>query len=206
MLRKFPFRKIIVYLVYILLFSCFQVSFPGTISFHGQIADLTFVFVVLTGYFFGFGDAAVVGIITGLIRDSFASPAVMSLDGTVQVTAGLGILVLFLAGAAGSSFFTQKMHRNLPFAFLAVIFLTFCYKVIGNLLEFFWIKILAGGVYNVTPMSCLTDSIIPQVMLNFLASIPIIFLLKFMGPYRRGGNDKKDDVIKAYGDSSWLRI
>ena len=40
-------RKIVVYAVYIILLSSFQVSFPDRISFLGQTADLMFVFVVL---------------------------------------------------------------------------------------------------------------------------------------------------------------
>ena len=207
MLHKLPIRKVIVYTLYILLFASFQVSFSDSMSFRGQIADLTFVFVVLTGYFFGFIDGAIVGLITGVVRDTLAAPTVISLDGTVQVSFGIGVLVLFLAGVAGSAFFTKRMHRNIPFAFLAVAAITLCYKVIGHLLNFFWIKMLVGEVYNLTASQALVDSIIPQIMLNCLVSVPIILLLRFLGPGRfRDRSDQKDDVIKEYGDNSWLRI
>ena len=133
---KVTIRKVILYTVYILLFASLQVSFPDAISFRGQIADLMFVFVVLTGYFFGFADGVIIGVITGIIRDCFSSPAVIGLDGSVQVTVGIGALVLFLAGAFGSSFFTKRMHRSIPFAFLAVAAATLIYKTIGHIVSF----------------------------------------------------------------------
>ena len=200
-------RKVVVYVIYILLFASIQVSFPDAISFRGQIADLMFVFVVLTGYFFGFADGAVIGLITGIIRDCFASPAVIGLDGNVQVTVGIGALVLFLAGSFGSSFFTRKMHHSIPFAFLAIAAATVIYKTIGHIIAFIWIKVLANGIYSVGFANILLDSLLPQLMLNIIAALPIIVLLRFLGPYKRTrGNDKNDDIIESYGDSSWLRI
>lgn len=200
-------RKVIVYTVYILLFACLQVSFPDTMSFRGQIADLMFVFVVLTGYFFGFADGAVIGIITGIVRDCFASPAVVGLDGNVQVTVGIGALVLFLAGSFGSSFFTKKMHRSIPFAFLAVVASTLIYKIIGHIVAFVWIKVLANGMYSVGVMDVILDSLLPQLLVNLIAAVPILLLLRFLGPYNpKYGNNKDDDVIESYGESSWLRI
>ena len=69
-MKKEPLiRKIVVYLILILFISSFQVSFPEVLSFHGQIADLMFVFVVLVSYMFGFRDGAVIAVITGFFRD-----------------------------------------------------------------------------------------------------------------------------------------
>ena len=105
-------RKVIVYTIYIFLLSTLQVSFPDAFSFAGQTADLMFVFVVLSGYFNGFWDGAVVGFICGLLRDVFSPPAVVGLDGEVRVTAFIGAFTLFAAGITGASFFTKRMHRN----------------------------------------------------------------------------------------------
>jgi len=74
-MSKVPVRKIIVYAIYILLFSCIQISFSSQMSFWGQIPDLMFVFATLTGYLYGFGDGAAVALITGLIRDCFTPPS-----------------------------------------------------------------------------------------------------------------------------------
>ena len=200
-------RKVIVYAVYLLLFASIQVSFPDSLSFRGQIADLMFVFVVLTGYFFGFADGAVIGILTGIVRDCFAAPAVIGLDGNVQVTMGIGALVLFLAGVFGSAFFTKKLHKSWPFAFLAVAAATLIYKTVGHFVAFIWIKVLGNGMYSIGVKDVILDSMLPQLLVNLIAAIPILLLLRFLGPYKRGGgNDNKDDVIESYGESSWLRI
>ena len=200
-------RKVILYAVYILLFASLQVSFPDAISFRGQIADLMFVFVVLTGYFFGFADGTIIGLLTGIVRDCFSSPAVIGLDGKVQVTVGIGALVLFLAGAYGSSFFTKKLHRSIPFAFLSVASATLIYKVIGHIVAFVWIKVLGNGMYSIGIKEVLIDSILPQMLLNAVATLPLLLLLRFLGPYKLGSvTDKKDDVIESYGENSWFRI
>ena len=78
---KSMIRKVIVYAVYIILLSSIQVSFPDAFTFLGQTADLVFVFVVLSGYFNGFWDGAVVGFICGIVRDVFSPPIVVGLDG-----------------------------------------------------------------------------------------------------------------------------
>ena len=204
---KVTIRKVILYSVYILLFASLQVSFPDAMSFRGQIADLMFVFVVLTGYFFGFADGVIIGVITGIVRDCFSSPAVIGLDGRVQVTVGIGALILFLAGAFGSSFFTKRMHRSIPFAFLAVAAATLLYKTIGHIVAFIWIKVLGNGMYSIGFVDVVLDSVLPQLLLNVVVALPILLLLRFLGPYKRGyGNVKNDDVIEAYGENSWFRI
>ena len=95
---KYRIRKIVVYAIYIFLLSSLQVSFPDSFGFLGQTADLMFVFVVLSGYFNGFWDGAVVGFVCGLVRDVFSPPAVVGLDGEVRVTAFIGVFTLFAAG------------------------------------------------------------------------------------------------------------
>ncbi len=202
--RKVLIRKIIVYALYILLLTSFQVTFPGVISFRGQVADIMFVFVVMTGYFFGFADGAVVGLITGLFRDYFAGPAFIGLDGKTARTVGIGMLVMFLAAAVGSSFFTRRMHRNIPFAFLATAACTLIYKISGHIIAFMWTAATSDRSYGLTVSSLLTESILPQLLLNLLATIPIIFLLRFAGPYRKGINPAADR--EEIGGNSWLTI
>lgn len=199
-------RKIIVYAIYIILLSSLQVSFPDSISFAGQTADLVFVFVVLSGYFNGFWDGAVVGFVSGLVRDVFSPPAVVGLDGEVRVTAFIGVLTLFAAGIIGSAFFTRRMHRNVPFSIVSVIFVTTCYKVAGYILIYGWSSIagLESSLYK--PLTAFVYSFLPQLLLNVLASIPLIFLLRFLGPVSYADRRKKDDVIDQKGEGTWLGI
>ena len=199
-------RKIVVYAVYIILLSSFQVSFPDRISFLGQTADLMFVFVVLSGYFNGFWDGAVVGFISGMIRDVFSPPAVIGLDGEVRVTAFIGVFTLFAAGVIGSSFFTSRMHRNIPFSIVAVIFTTFCYKVAGFVLIYAWSSLAGAETSLYAPLTAIVYSLLPQLLLNVIASIPLILLIRFLGPVSFKGNGKKDEIIKDKGEGTWLGI
>lgn len=199
-------RKIIVYAIYIILLSSIQVSFPDSFSFLGQTTDFVFVFVVLSGYFNGFWDGAVVGFICGLVRDVFSPPAVIGLDGEVRVTAFIGAFTLFAAGITGASFFTKRMHRNIPFSIVAVIFATFCYKTAGYIIIYGWSSLsgTVSGVYE--PLTALVYSFLPQLLLNTAASVPLIVLLRFLGPVSFKGKADKDEIIDQGGDGTWLGI
>ena len=203
---KTRIRKIIVYTIYIFLLSSLQVSFPDAFGFMGQTADLMFVFVVLSGYFNGYWDGAVVGFICGLVRDVFSPPAVIGLDGEVRVTAFIGVFTLFAAGVTGASFFTRRMHKNIPFSIVAVIFTTFCYKVGGYILIYGW-SIFAGssaGIYS--PLTALVYSFLPQLLLNTIASVPILLLIRFFGPVSFKMKTNDDEIIDNQGDGRWLGI
>ena len=199
-------RKVIVYTIYIFLLSTLQVSFPDAFSFAGQTADLMFVFVVLSGYFNGFWDGAVVGFICGLLRDVFSPPAVVGLDGEVRVTAFIGAFTLFAAGITGASFFTKRMHRNIPFSVVAVMFVTFCYKVAGYVLIFGWSSISGINMNFYNPVAAFVYSVLPQLLLNTVTAIPLIVLLRFLGPVSFRNTKKKDDIISDSGEGTWLGI
>ncbi|HUM23914.1 MAG TPA: hypothetical protein PLR80_03665, partial [Saccharofermentans sp.] len=62
------------------------------------------VYVILVGYFFGFADGAVVGIIVGFIRDYFAGPSFTDSQGNVTASIGIGMLMMFIAASISSSF------------------------------------------------------------------------------------------------------
>lgn len=199
-------RKIVVYAVYIILLSSLQVSFPDKISFLGQTADLVFVFVVLSGYFNGFWDGAVVGFISGMVRDVFSPPAVVGLDGEVRVTAFVGVFTLFAAGIIGASFFTRRMHRNIPFSIVSVIFVTVCYKVVGYILIYGWSSLAGVESSLYEPLTAFVYSFLPQILLNTLAAIPLIVLLRFLGPVSFRDTRKDDDIVEKQGESTWLGI
>ena len=165
-----------------------------------------FVFVVLSGYFNGFWDGAVVGFISGMIRDVFSPPAVIGLDGEVRVTAFIGVFTLFAAGVIGSSFFTRRMHRNIPFSIVAVIFTTFCYKVAGFILIYAWSSLAGAETSLYAPMTAIVYSLLPHLLLNVIASIPLILLIRFLGPVSFKGSGKKDEIIKDKGEGTWLGI
>jgi hypothetical protein len=144
----------------------------------------------------------------GLVRDCLAPIAIVGIDGTVHVTAGIGMLVLFLAGAVSSSFFTKRMHRNIPFAFVSIAFCTLLYKISGHFLAYSWTFIVpeAGtydlGFYEIAVRSCLV-----QTVLNLIAGLPLLLLWRFAGPVSMSEQRKTaDDVINTNEDTSWLQI
>lgn len=181
-------RKIIVYIILVLFISSFQVSFPEFFMFHGQTADFMFVAVVLISYMFGFRDGAIIAFFMGVFRDYYANPIIMGIDGQIVEIMGLGVLVLFLAGAVSSSFFTHRLHRKWAFAFVSVVFCTVLYKVIGHVSIYAWSKLVLHQAYSLDYSQVIVDSMLPQILLNFLAAIPLYLILRFIGPYRKGVN------------------
>ncbi|MBO4635830.1 MAG: hypothetical protein J5685_01665 [Clostridiales bacterium] len=198
-------RKIIVYAVYVLFISSIQVSFPQYMAFRGQTGDLMFVFVVLTSYLFGFGDGAIVAVFMGLLRDFFAAPSVTGIAGEATTSVGIGVFVLFMASVLGSSFFTRRMHRNVSFAFLSVLAATLVYKVSGHLIIWIWTSLFSSRPYTLSMSNIILDSILPQLLVNLIATVPCILILKFAGPYRKGINPALIDE-KGNEKSSWLTI
>lgn len=199
-------RKIVVYAIYIVLLSSIQVSFPEAFTFLGQTADLVFVFVVLSGYFNGFWDGAVVGFICGILRDVLSPPAVVGLDGDVRVTAFIGAFTLFAAGIIGASFFTNRMHHNIPFSLVSVIFTTFCYKTAGYVIIYGWSSLAGTSTVIYDPFTAFVYSLLPQLLLNTVAAVFMILLLRFLGPVSFKGNANRDEVIERDGDGTWLGI
>lgn len=206
MMNKVPIiRKIIVYALYIFLVTGIQVSFSSAISFRGQTADLMLVFVVLVSYFYGFLDGAVVGILTGILRDFYAAPSIVGIDKSAVPSACVGVLVLFILSVASSSFFTERLHRNTLFAFASITFCTLLYKIGGHIVIRLWLQFIAEKSYNLTLKQIILDSILPQLMLNLIAGIPLILLLRFLGPYKKGVNPVLIDE-KTGGESLWLTM
>ena len=114
------------------------------------------------------------------------------------------MLVLFLAAAFASSFFTGRMKRNVPFSFATVAVATIIYKVAGYLLSVLWFSLVQHTVTAMDLADFALGSLLPQLGLNLIAAIPLVFLLKFLGPYKRGSaKDKNEDKIIS-GEGNWV--
>jgi len=198
-------RKFAVYAAYILFLTSFQVTFRGLLSLQGLYPDLMFVFVVLCAYMFGFKDGIIVGALVGILRDYFASPSITGIDGTVTTTTGIGLLVMILAASYGSSFFTLRIKRNFPMAFLSVTTATLIYKIVGHLIVFLWENAVLSNEYNLGLKNALMYSILPQTLLNMIIVIPVYLALRFIGPYHKGINPVLIDEKKRE-DNLWLTM
>lgn len=198
-------RKILVYFVYTFLFCCFQVSFPDRISFGAQIADLMFVYVALVAYYFGLKDGIIVGLCVGILRETFAAPAIFNFSGETVTSFGIGILTMFLVAVFCSQVFTQHLHRKMTFAILSVATSTVIYKLFGHIFITLWTGLLSNSVYRLSLKEIFVDSVLVQLVLNVITALPLTLLLRFAGPYRMGINPALSDNEKG-GNRSWLTI
>lgn len=198
-------RKIIVYAIYVMILTCFQVSFPDKISFNAQIADLMFVFVALVAYYYGIIDGIIIGLVVGVLRDCFAAPAISSFNGSITTSVGIGAFVMFLTAVFSATVFTQKMHRKMSFAIITVSVATLVYKVLGHAVIKIWMIVFSTSSYSLSIKEVAIDSILIQILLNVISALPLIFLLRFAGPYKNGVNPalSKNEIG---GDQLWLTI
>lgn len=163
-----------------------------------------FVTVVLCGYMFGFYDGIIFGALAGMIRDYFSAPSITGIDGTVTTALGIGLFLMVAAASFGASFFTVRIERNFLLAFLSVVFATLLYKGVGHTVIFIWFKIV-GMSYNLGLSQIILKSVLPQILLNLVAAVPIYLLLRFAGPYKGGVNPVLIDE-KRKGDNAWLTM
>jgi LytS/YehU family sensor histidine kinase len=188
--KKQRIRKFLVYAVYIVFISSVQVSFSDFFSLSGQIADLMLVFVVISGYLFGIKDVLVVGLVTGFFRDYFSGPAYEGGTEHPSALLGVGMLLLLYAGVLSAVLFSKAFHRRLPLGLVQVVIITVVYKILGHFTALM-VQIISGkGSEYLSFIDIITGSIIPQVVINLLAAIPVILMLRYWGPYDKGVNPK----------------
>ncbi len=201
MTRKERIRKIAVFSIYILTLSSIQVTFPDFFTFRGQVADLMLVFVVMTGYFFGSFDGAVVGLCVGFIRDYFAGPSLGGGENSQGATLGIGMLVFMYIGILSAVFFTKVFHRRLFLGFAQIAIFTTIYKISGHIMSFV-AQILSGRGFEYFSFGqILLDSILPQLAINLIAAIPVIFLIRYLGPYKKGVNKLLIEEMDRTGEA-----
>jgi len=173
--RNDRIRQIALYIIYVLFFATLQVTFPQALSFRGQTADFMMVFVILTGYLFGTVDGAVIGFAMGFLRDMLAS-----------TTLGIGMLILLYVGIFSSLLFSKKYHSRATLGFVQVILITVVYKAMGHLLYYIVPYLTRGDHMYLSVNTIILNSILPQTAINLAISFPMILLLTYLGPYRRG--------------------
>jgi len=184
-------RQIIVYTVYVLAFSLLQGTWPESLSVRGQKPDLTLILAVLSGYLFGSADGFAIGLSAGLMRDLLAGRVL-----------GLGMLILMYLGLIASFLLQRFFRRSLFFSMLQVAFFTAVYQFLIAL-----ITVLVPFTADAPPR--LSDLLyhllwpLPgQVLVNLIAGILMAFLLIWLGPYKRGGQDSEGKEIITR-DSIW---
>lgn len=186
-------RQIMVYMFYLLSLSVVQVTFPNVFSLFGLSADFAFVFAVLAGYFFGVRDGVVIGLLTGLLRDYFSGQ-----------TLGFGILIFLYIGILSAYLFRVRFHRRISLAFVQVLVITFLYKFFGHSVLMVIHLFSSPEVSYLTQREIWLNSILPQMLLNLLATVPIVFLIYYLGPYN-AKNRSERAVIAPEEEVLWQR-
>ncbi len=199
-------RKILVYTLYIVLFSCLQVTYPDLFTYFGQTGDLMLIFVVFVSYFFGFWDGFTVALIVGVLRDYFSSPSYISVNGDSTSSFGIGMLSMLVISVISSTIFSRRVNRKVSFSFLTLLIVSFLYKIVGHVVNFVYIRFFTDLNYGLDMYDIVISSILPSVFLNMVFSIPILLLVRFLGPYSKGVNPKLIDEYSVEGDELWLKI
>ncbi len=189
--NKVIIRAIIVYTLYVLGLGLLQVTLPHSVALFGARPDLTLILAVLAGYMFGSNDGMIIGLAAGFLRDMMAGRAL-----------GLGMLLLMYAGLLASVLLRKFFRRNIIMGLVQIIIATVFYQILITVLHLI-LPMLPDVTFNVGLMAFrMLQNLPAQLLVNSAAGIPMILLMTFMGPYRRGS--RRDDPEQSIvGDSLW---
>jgi rod shape-determining protein MreD len=184
-------RMILVYAFYILLAGLIQASLPDSLTWQGLRPDLTLALAVLAGYLYGAADGFAVGLSAGFLRDVLAGRSL-----------GLGALLLMLGGLLASVLFRHWFRRNILLGLVQTVLFTLFYEGVIVLITFM-IPFVPDVTHNLADLARQMLSRLPiRLLLNLAGAVPLIFLLVFLGPYRRGSrSDQPTELLD--GDSLW---
>jgi rod shape-determining protein MreD len=184
-------RAIGVFALYILLLGLLQTTVLSRLNIMGSAPDLLLVFSILAGYMFGLRDGIIVGLAAGFMRDMLAGRAI-----------GLGMLLLMYAAILAAVLFRHWFRRNILLGLIQVILLTILYEASITCLSFI-LPMLPDVSFSLRALFLQRAAALPgHVLANVTCGAPLIFLLYFLGPYRRG--TPKDDTEEAIvGDGVW---
>jgi rod shape-determining protein MreD len=184
-------RLIGVYALYILCLGLLQTTILSKLNLLGSAPDLLLVFSVLAGFLFGARDGAVCGLAAGFLRDMLAGRAL-----------GLGMLLLMYAAILAASLFRNLFRRNILLGLIQVVLLTLFYEI-AIMLLLYLVPMLPDVTMSFRVLLLRHLAALPgHLLANVVCGVPLIFLLHFLGPYRRGTKrDEQDEAI--VGDGVW---
>jgi rod shape-determining protein MreD len=179
-------RSILFYFFATLVLALIQVTLPDrTLGFHGK-PDFMLVLVVLSGFFYGPFEGALVGIGSGFLRDSFAGS-----------TIGAGMLLFMYIGIFSGLLFRKQFRKGWLAGLLQVIlFSTFTYVLVDGIEILLQTQVGSFTFVDWTQEFFMTK--LPILLaFNVAASFPLLLLLRFAGPRRHGVPQLgADDVAK----------
>ena len=198
-------RQILLYAVYITGACRMQVTFSQVFRLLGHTCDLMLVLVVLCGYLFGTKDGIAVGAIVGVFRDYFSGPVLTGLDQKPVAVLGVGLLAFMYIGILSSLLFRKRFRRKYSLGILQVVIISLIYYSLGHIVSFVYLSMSGNLVSYYSLRYIAFSSIVPQIIVNVLASLPTLFLLRFAGPYKKG---VRSGLVDGYSveDRKWQSI
>lgn len=203
--KKERARQILLYAFYITSVCCIQVTFSRVFHLFGRSCDLMLVFVVLSGYLFGTVDGMVVGAIVGVFRDYFSGPVITGIDKQPIALMWVGVLSFFYIGLVSSLLFRKRFRRKYNLGFLQVAILSLMYYSLGHIVSWVYLTVSGSLVQYHSLRYIVFSSILPQTFVNLLAAFPMLLLLRFAGPYKKG---VRSSLVDGYSveDRKWQSI
>ena len=163
------------------------------------------VFVVLSGYLFGTVDGIVVGLFVGMLRDYFSGPVITGMNDAPVAVLGIGLLAFLYVGILSSVLFRTRFRRKYNLGLVQVAMVSAAYYSLGHILSWLYLKISRNIASYHSLRYILFSSIFPQILVNIVAAVPILLLLRFAGPYKKG---IKSGLVDGYSveDRRWQKI
>ena len=192
--RQSAIRPMVIYAIYVVSFAVLQVTILQDFRVFGEQPDLTLILAVLTGYLFGLSDGIMVGLAAGFLRDMLAGRGL-----------GLGMLLLMYAAMIAHWMFRDFFRRKTWMGVFQVLFITLIFEFVLVMLSWFFPQIPD----QIPPFRGLMAQMMArlpiQSALNMLASIPVLLLLRYRGPYDpRVLREDLDDG--STGEGRWRTI
>jgi rod shape-determining protein MreD len=167
-------RKIMVYAIYLVLIAILQSVIGANYVPYRFMPDLSLVFVIVCGYFFGRDDGMIIGLLAGFIRDMLAGRVL-----------GLGMLLFMFSGIIAASFMINLFQRNILFALVQVALISMFYEITIVLITYLF-PMLPDQIYSIRQLAEIQMRTFPSRLLsNILSAIPVMLALYFAGPYPR---------------------
>ncbi|MBP5493120.1 MAG: hypothetical protein J6Y08_09765 [Clostridiales bacterium] len=198
-------RQVILYIVYITTVCCVQVTFSRSLHFFGKTPDLMLIFVVLAGYLFGTKDGIAAGVVVGIFRDYFSGPVISGIDKEPVAVLGIGLLAFFYVGLLSSVLFRKKFRRKFSLGILQVGMISLMYYSAGHVISWLYLTLSGNLTEYYSLRYIILDSILPQVVINLIFAVPLLLLLRFAGPYKKG---VRSSLVDGYSmeDRKWQSI
>lgn len=187
-------RQILVYSIYIISLTVFQFALSGWLVPISYMPDLVLILVVVCGSFFGSDDGMIIGILAGFLRDMMVGRVL-----------GLGMLLFMFAGLTASIFLKNSIRRNPLLTIIQVAAVSLIYEIVIVILTFLF-PMLPDQVYSFDTLINLRYSdALRKILVNVVAAVPIMFLLHYAGPYRRG-QQRTGMEDEGEGGHAWHKI